>query len=207
MKQDMPETQKRLLKEFPEIGVDKATEIDIRMKTEVLMYQSESANKDISILLQAEVNKYVRSKNEKLISRKCNKLAACYWGNNKEWVLQENWYCLLAYFITIATMILRVMEVNQKQNDWISLILYFVSAAIWIIIVQNKRFMGLKAERFLIAFNHHAPSMIIVNSMVFYITVCSCDYKIVWCAVIALFFTMCVWLTWLWYCREMKRRD
>ena len=35
-------------------------------------------------------------------------------------MLQENWYCLLAYFITIATMILRVKDVKtEKMNDLI----------------------------------------------------------------------------------------
>lgn len=71
-------------------------------------------------------------------------------------MLQENWYCLLAYFITIATMILRVKDVKtEKMNDLISLVMYLVALILWIIIVKTKKLMSLRVERFLIAFNHH----------------------------------------------------
>ena len=111
----------------------------------------------------------------------------------------------MAYFVSIATMILRVLEVKTKTNDCISFVLYFVALLLWILIVQIKRLMGLKADRFLVAFNHHAPSVIIVSSLLFYIVVCLCDYRSVWIAVIVLSFVACMWLTCLWYKRENEK--
>jgi hypothetical protein len=120
-------------------------------------------------------------------------------------MLQENWYCLLAYFITIATMILRVKDVKtEKMNDLISLVMYLVALILWIIIVKTKKLMSLRVERFLIAFNHHAPSMIVISSLLFYLVVCLCTNRCIWIGVIVLSFLVCIWLTCLWYKRENK---
>jgi FlaA1/EpsC-like NDP-sugar epimerase len=120
-------------------------------------------------------------------------------------MLQENWYCLLVYFITIATMILRVKDVKtEKMNDLISLVMYLVALILWIIIVKTKKLMSLRVERFLIAFNHHAPSMIVISSLLFYLVVCLCTNRCIWIGVIVLSFLVCIWLTCLWYKRENK---
>ena len=195
-----PQTQIRLMKEFPQINADVAKEIDIMIKTKVLAYESDTVNRDISEELQKEIKKYTKMKNVKKVKNKCNKLASEYLENNRIWNLQENWYCLLAYFITIATMILRCIDVKTKTNDLISLVMYFAVLGLWIFIVKTKRFMGLKAERFLIAFNNNAPSLIIVSSLLFYSVVCTCRY--IWIAVIVLTFLGCMLLTYLWYKRE-----
>lgn len=205
MQDKQPKTQRRLMEEFPEINADVAENIDIKTKAKVLTYQSDNDNRDVSIVLQEEIKKCVKTKNFGKISKKCNKLASEYLENNRVWILQENWYCLLAYFVSIATMILRVLEVKTKTNDCISFVLYFVALLLWILIVQIKRLMGLKADRFLVAFNHHAPSVIIVSSLLFYIVVCLCDYRSVWIAVIVLSFVACMWLTCLWYKRENEK--
>ena len=205
MQDKRPMTQRRLMEEFPEIKADVAENIDIKTKTKILIYQSDNVNRDVSIALQEEIKKCVKTKNFGKIRKKCNKLASEYLENNRVWILQENWYCLLAYFVSIATMILRVLEVKTKTNDWISFVMYFVALLLWIIIVQIKRLMGLKAYRFLVAFNHHAPSVIIVNSFLFYMAVCLCNYRSVWIAVIVLSFVVCMWLTCLWYKRENEK--
>ena len=197
-----PQTQIRLMKEFPQINADVAKEIDIMIKTKVLAYESDTVNRDISEELQKEIKKYTKMKNIKKVKNKCNKLASEYLENNRIWNLQENWYCLLAYFITIATMILRCIDVKTKTNDLISLVMYFAVLGLWIFIVKTKRFMGLKAERFLIAFNNNAPSLIIVSSLLFYSVVCICTCRYIWIAVIVLTFLGCMLLTYLWYKRE-----
>lgn len=92
-------------------------------------------------------------------------------------------------------MILWVIEVKTETNDIILFVMYLVATLLWLIIVQTKRLMGLKADRFLVAFNHHVPSVIIVSSLLFYMAVCLCAYKIVWIAVIVLSFAACMWLT------------
>lgn len=85
-------------------------------------------------------------------------------------------------------MILRCIDVKTKTNDWISLAMYFAVSGLWIIIVKTKRFMGLKAESFLIAFNNNAPSLTIVSSLFFYTVVCTCTCRYIWIAVIVLTF-------------------
>ena len=100
------------MQEFQQINADVAEEIDIKIKTKVLAYESSDFNRDISEDIQKEIKKHTKAKNLKLIKKKSNKLAKEYLENNRIWILQENWYCLLAYFITIATMILRCVEVD-----------------------------------------------------------------------------------------------
>ncbi len=207
MQDRKPTTQKRLMQEFPQINADVAEEIDIKIKTKVLAYQSNNVNRDISEEIQKEIKKHIKVKNLKLIKSKSNKLANEYLENNKIWILQENWYCLLAYFITIATMILRCIEMKTKTNDWISLIMYFVALILWIFIVKIKEFMSLKAERFFIAFNNQAPCMIIISSILFYLVVCVCTCRYIWVAVIVLSFLGCMLFTYLWYKREKIYMD
>lgn len=207
MQDRKPTTQKRLMQEFPQINADVAEEIDIKIETKVLAYQSNNVNRDISEEIQEEIKKHIKVKNLKLIKSKSNKLANEYLENNKIWILQENWYCLLAYFITIATMILRCIEMKTKTNDWISLIMYFVALILWIFIVKIKEFMSLKVERFFIAFNNQAPCMIIISSILFYLVVCVCTCRYIWVAVIVLSFLGCMLFTYLWYKREKIYMD
>ena len=61
--------------EFPEINADVAENIDIKTKAKVLTYQSDNVNRDVSIVLQEEIKKCVKTKNFGKISKKCNKLA------------------------------------------------------------------------------------------------------------------------------------
>lgn len=198
-------TQKRLIKEFPEINDDTAEDIDIKIKTKVLTYQSNNINRDVSEELQEEIKKYIENKNSKKIKKKCNKLANEYLENNRIWMLQENWYCLLAYFITIATMVLRVIDVKtEKINDLISVIMYLAALILWLIIVKTEKLMNWRVERFLIAFNYHAPSMIFISSLLFYLVVYLYTNRCIWIGVIVLSFFACIWLTCLWYKRENK---
>lgn len=62
-----PQTQIRLMKEFPQINADVAKEIDIMIKTKVLAYESDTVNRDISEELQKEIKKYTKMKNVKKV--------------------------------------------------------------------------------------------------------------------------------------------
>ena len=53
-----PQTQIRLMKEFPQINADVAKEIDIMIKTKVLAYESDTVNRDISEELQKEIIRF-----------------------------------------------------------------------------------------------------------------------------------------------------
>lgn len=90
MQDKRPKTQRRLMEEFPEINSDVAENIDIKTKAKVLTYQSDNVNRDVSIVLQEEIKKCVKTKNYGKIGKKCNKLASEYLKNNRVWILQEN---------------------------------------------------------------------------------------------------------------------
>lgn len=65
----MAEIQKILIEEFPEIEVDTIKEIDIKIKTEILTYQTDSINRDVSKILQEEVQRKLKCKNIKKIRK------------------------------------------------------------------------------------------------------------------------------------------
>ena len=55
-------TQKRLMKGFPEINDGAAEDIDIKIKTKVLTYQSNNINRDVSEELQKEIKSILKIK-------------------------------------------------------------------------------------------------------------------------------------------------
>lgn len=93
---------------------------------------------------------------------------------------------------------------NRKINDLISVIMYLAALILWLIIVKTEKLMNWRVERFLIAFNHHAPSMIFISSLLFYLVVYLYTNRCIWIGVIVLSFFACIWLTCLWYKRENK---
>lgn len=194
------ETQKGLLKAFPEIDIEVSEKIDKNIKRTIIKYQSENINKDISNNIYQEIHPYINNTNRKKTSKKCNKLAAQYIENHRIWMLQENWYCVLTYLLTVATMILRVIEIDQRTNDWVTFDGYFVAVLFWLIIIKSKKLMGKEVEEFLTAFNNHAPFLTIVNLFLFYFVVCVYPFKKnLWVITIVLPFVFCIWLTWHWY--------
>lgn len=62
MQDRKPTTQKRLMQEFPQINADVAEEIDIKIETKVLAYQSNNVNRDISEEIQEEIKKHIKVK-------------------------------------------------------------------------------------------------------------------------------------------------
>lgn len=78
------------MQEFQQINADVAEEIDIKIKTKVLAYESSDFNRDISEEIQKEIKKHTKVKNLKLIKKKSNKLAKEYLENNRIWILQDN---------------------------------------------------------------------------------------------------------------------
>lgn len=60
MQDKRPNTQRRLMEEFPEINADVAENTDIKTKAKVLTYQLDNVNRDVSIVLQEEIKKCIR---------------------------------------------------------------------------------------------------------------------------------------------------
>ena len=204
-KDNRPKTQKIILKEFPIISITDVENIDYNIKSRTSLKTIPLTNKDYSKVVREEITDYCNCANADKFRKKCNRIAACYKANGSVWLLQENWFCLLAYLTMIATMICRVLELETRCNDITSFIIYMVAAAIWCCIVGCEKLMGEKAEKFLDAFNHQAPSLVIIVSIIFYMWMSFAPAKsfggsciIVGSIVACLFFTL------HWYYRSKK---
>lgn len=191
----------QLTKEFPEIPEEKANEINIEIKKRIIAYQPTGINEDISRQIQLITKKYVISKNANRVKKKCNRLAAYYLKSDMRWNMQENWFCLLAYFIMIVTMVSRVLELETWTNDRLSLGMYFIALIVWRLIEKNHRLMGRKAEMLLNAFNKQAPSMIFISSLMFYYVIILSHNKVIWITEIGVSIIFTGWVTILWYQR------
>lgn len=201
-KENITEQAKKLIKYFPDVPIEEAKKIDIEIKQKILGYESQCINEDVAKFIQDKVQGYTKSKDR--IKKKSRKIAALYLENNRIWGLQEGWFCLIAYIITVITMIFRVIEIDNVLNDILSFSMYLVALIVWIIIIQSKKMMDKRAEIFLKAFNHHAPSLIIFNLLIFYLAVLRCSNKIYWILVIVVFLIMMTGLTLICY-RRLKK--
>lgn len=204
-KDNRPKTQKIILKEFPIISITDVEKIDYNIKSRTSLETISLTHTDFSKVVSEEITKYYKCSNADKFRKKCNRIAACYKANGRVWLLQENWFCLLAYLIMIATMICRVLELETRCNDITSFYIYIVAAVIWCCIVGCEKLMGEKAEKFLDAFNHQAPSLVIIVSIIFYMWMSFAPAKsfggsciIVGSIVACLFFTL------HWYYRSKK---
>ena len=127
--------------------------------------------------------------------------------NGREWLLQENWFCLLAYVIMIATMICRVLQLATKNNDIVTFIVYLAASVIWCCIVGCEKLMGKKSEIFLAAFNHQAPMLSIVMPMLFFFMIVKYDSPVnllLGSIIILASIIYCVYGTLHWYYRSKK---
>lgn len=194
----------KLLKEFPGIPLDKVGEADVEIKARILAYQNEKTNEDVATLIRSVVTDYIKCTNSKKLVKKSNKLAGFYLENNRIWNFQENWFCLLAYIISIITMICRVLELETLVNDITLFCIYLIALFVWIRITNNKKLMGKEIEKYFIAFNNHAPSWTIISSMVFYLAVISDVPKGVLIAIIIASVVLGGSLSWTWYQRLKK---
>lgn len=201
-KDNITEQTKKLIKYFPDIPIEEAKKIDIEIKQKILGYESQCINEDVAQFIQDKVQVYTKSKDR--IKKKSKKIATFYLENNRIWGLQESWFCLIAYIITVITMIFRVIEIDNVLNDILSFGMYLAALIVWVIIVQSKKMMKKRVEIFLKAFNHHAPSLIIINLLIFYLAVLCCSNKICWILVIVVFLVMMIGITGKWY-RRLKK--
>ncbi len=162
---------------------------------------------DFSKVVSEEITKYYKCSNLDKLSKKCNGITECYKKNGREWLLQENWFCLLAYVIMIATMICRVLQLATKNNDIVTFIVYLAASVIWCCIVKCKKLMGKKSEIFLAAFNHQAPMLSIVMPMLFFFMIVKYDSPVnllLGSIIILASIIYCVYGTLHWYYRSKK---
>lgn len=206
-KDNRPKTQKKISKEFPDIGEKNVEKIDYNIKSRTSLETISLTNKDFSKVVREEVTKYYNCSNTDKLRKKCNRITECYKKNGREWLLQENWFCLLAYVIMIATMICRVLQLATKNNDIVTFIVYLAASVIWCCIVKCKKLMGKKSEIFLAAFNHQAPMLSIVMPMLFFFMIVKYDSPVnllLGSIIILASIIYCVYGTLHWYYRSKK---
>lgn len=204
-KDNRSKTQKKISKEFPDIGKENVAKIDCNIKSRITLQINELTNDDISKVVKEEIANYYTCKNLRKLTKKSRRIAGCYKDNGRVWLLQENWFCLLAYLIMVATMVCRVLELETRCNDITSFIIYMVAAVIWCCIVGCEKLMDEKAEKFLDAFNHQAPSLVIFVSIIFYMWMSFFPAKALGgsCIVVGSII-LCLFFTLFWYYRSKK---
>ena len=206
-KDNRPKTQKKISKEFPDIDEKNVEKIDYNIKSRTSLETISLTHTDFSKVVSEEITKYYKCSNLDKLRKKCNKITECYKKNRREWLLQENWFCLLAYVIMIATMVCRVLQLATKSNDIVTFIVYLAATFIWYCIVKCKKFMGKKSEIFLAAFNHQAPMLSIVMPMFFFFTIVRFDSPanlLLGSIIILASIIYCVYGTLHWYYRSKK---
>ena len=209
-KDNRPKTQKIILKEFPIISITDVEKIDYNIKSRTSLETISLTHTDFSKVVSEEITKYYKCSNLDKLRKKCNKITECYKKNGREWLLQENWFCLLAYVIMIATMICRVLQLGTKDNDIVTFIVYLAATLIWYCIVKCKKLMGKKSEIFLAAFNHQAPMLSIVMPMFFFFVIVKYDSPInllPGSIIILASIIYCAYRTFRWYNRSKIKID
>lgn len=161
-----------LIKEFPEISKDKAAEIDSKLKDKISSQTNSNLLDKLAEELVQEIQPLIASRNRKKIKKKCKAVLEFYINNEHQYVLQENWFCLLAYLISLVVMIVRVINVSVECNDMLSWGMYFGALLIWLVLVKIKYAMSDNAKLLLDSFNRCAPSMTIIGSLLFYTAIC-----------------------------------
>lgn len=183
-------------KAFPELDSMTVKKINEAVLDKVRYYEPENKMEEVSIFLQCQLGEHVKSKNTRKIRKVCNRLARSYWKNNRRCNLQESWFGLLAYLISIPAMITRILDVQTRTNDWVTLGMYVAITMIWLALDKFHGSMGEKVERFLTAFNHHISSWTVVSALIFYTAVCGGASIEILIGSILLPFMVCIWLTW-----------
>lgn len=199
-----------LKKEFPEIPMCEIYSLDMKIKKKICAYTPPKLFSDTSNYIYTNiVEHYAVSKDSRKIKRKCNRIANAYLDNQRMYVIQEGWFSVLAYFITITGMVLRLINVENKIGDFANFLMYLFSIFIWLILVSSRRFMSDKAEKFINAFNQNASSLIFVGGCMWYFVLCAFDVKIIATIILICFVLGSVFITLLWYkrncdeCREI----
>lgn len=181
--------------EFPTMSDKELQNVDLLIKQKINDYNVTDAFGDISVYIEEQLSKRVESKNSKKIRKKSRKLTKVYLENERVFKLQEGWYCVLAYLLTIANMIQRVININTKMNDIISLGLYLGAMIIWSVIVGTKNLMGEAIEGVIDQFNSASAFMTIISLAIFYLTVILTTNTYIWIGVIVASVALIVYLT------------
>ncbi len=136
-------------KMFPELNQADIQACDVLVKSTIMGYTNPEIDEVITELLVRELAPKLKADTHDIIRKKCKKLAHIYLENDNQFVLQENWFCMLAYFISIDAMICRIANLNSCVNDWISFLSFFVALIVWQGIVKIKPLMSGNAYHFL----------------------------------------------------------
>ena len=192
---------KKIMREFSKIPPNEIAKADLEIKTH---FKKTGTIDECARIIRDVVLKYASYSNEEKLKKKSKKLAASYMENEKICSYQENWFCILAYCLSVIFMIYRVLDLKKTVNDILSLCTYFFAVVVWLLITNNRKMMGESVENIFIAFNNHAPSWTIISALMFYCAVCIGACKGILLTVIIVSVVIEVWLALIWYGRLKK---
>lgn len=195
MRKKLSGQAKYIKKEFPVITDRDIDTIDIMVKQKIKDCDVPNMFNDVAEYIEKMIKQYYQTENCKKVRRKARKIAQKYLENDRTFKLQESWYGVLAYFLTLVNMVQRVVNLDTEINDIFSLGIYLVAIFVWTIIAKNKYLMGKEVEFFVNQFNSVSASMAIISLVFFYLAVISTSEVYIWIVVIILSAAAIVWLT------------
>jgi len=170
----------QLKKEISNLSDAEAIEIDKVIKEYIIKDPDKNQIEDVSNKLVELISGKYPKRSKKELQKKCNKLAAVYTENNRTDILQESWFCVFGYFISIVSLVLRHLEIEQNYSDFVYFLLFSLLLVIWLIIVNRKNYMGEKAEYYLNRFNRVAPAVVMICGALYYSLFFIFEYPLHW---------------------------
>lgn len=175
MKKEQITTLCRLHQYISAIDDKMALEIDKNIKTYIAHYESANINEDVSLFIKLQLKKEgIIADDSRRINKKCRKLASIYMDNDDLWMYGENWFCVLAYVVTIGCLAARILQeyAIKISNDVLMMGMSLAALIVWIFINSNRSRKS-RTKVMLNLFNRYSPSLIMVTNVIFYYMVLS----------------------------------
>lgn len=174
--------QARFIKRvFSELTEDQVEKYDAFIKSRIISCSNAEIVKDITKDFVVMIEPNLLDTDHQIVENKCRRIVNSYMLDDRLFILQENWFCLLAFLIAIVSMICRIVEFSTEINDKTAYTSYFIALIIWFCFVTTKRFMNETTYLFLSCFNRCAPLITIIMGAVFYKCIlCSFPEWVLW---------------------------
>ena len=163
-------TKDKLEKEIPQIGKDEVEKLDAEIRQFTARIDGEKFSQ-IKDFINEKIGKYGAED----LDEKCKYLTNVYIKNDDIWMLQENIFCFMALIYSILSLSMRILqEITQKNvftSDKMQFALLLALLIAYVVICnKGKTDENSKFNTFLKELNRKAPSMTIIMSLAFYLT-------------------------------------
>jgi hypothetical protein len=156
-------TQAKKLKEEFSLSDDNARELDRKIKA-LIEKKKQVDDSDILDCVKTAINSLNLTDTDE-VNTKINNVAGMYSENDAMFSMQNVWFGILAYWGTIATMIVDVV-CSESFIKYLSLsIIYLVLLVIFIFAVNKKNIHNLKLKYFLESFNDASTCTSLITSI------------------------------------------